>query len=262
MIGIIILFLFFAFIFFCILSVACTGSAWPGILIYAATAIITLAVSSNKDKKEKNKREAEEKAQDEYIKDNEIHCDIDYRYNNLVENIAIRFVVDNAKKTIYISETSSSFLSIPFSEIIGLEILTDSEVTGGVGRAIVGGALAGGIGAVAGAATAKKQINSYDFIIYRKSIETPSNRIYLIKTPTQTYSKFYTQAIQFAYDVNACIKAIIEQNKDNSVDQLSSTAKQEKTDIAQELRKFKELMDEGIITRDEFEQKKKKLLEL
>ena len=40
------------------------------------------------------------------------------------------------------------------------------------------------------------------------------------------------------------------------------TVKQSKTDVFEEVRKFKQLMDEGIITQEEFETKKKELLDL
>lgn len=68
---------------------------------------------------------------------------------------------DDQHKILYIKQRAYYF---PYSNIMGYHILERTETTtkkGGVGRAIVGGALFGGAGAVVGAATRKKQTVSH-----------------------------------------------------------------------------------------------------
>lgn len=68
---------------------------------------------------------------------------------------------DDQHKILYIKQRDYYF---PYSNIMGYHILERTETTtkkGGVGRAIVGGALFGGAGAVVGAATRKKQTVSH-----------------------------------------------------------------------------------------------------
>ena len=47
--------------------------------------------------------------------------------------------------------------------------MTDSKVTGGIGRAVVGGVLAGDVGAFVGAMTAPEKIVSYKIVIYKNN---------------------------------------------------------------------------------------------
>ena len=152
-----------------------------------------------------------------YITDNGVHIGVEYCYEssffknniNWYKGIAYRYIVDDKNKFVHILDKEGIGQAIPFREIIGCEIVTDSEVTGGVGRAIVGGVLAGEAGAVVGAVTAKNHIMSYKIVIYRSNIQTPTNEIELINEKKSTKDIDYTSAVAFANKVNASIKAII-----------------------------------------------------
>ena len=84
---------------------------------------------------------------------------------------------------------------------------------GGVGRAVVGGILAGGIGAVVGSVTAKKHITSYKILIFTSDIINPCITLVLINSKTKTNSTNYTKARTFAQNVYASITSIILTNK-------------------------------------------------
>lgn len=163
------------------------------------------------------KKALKEENTQNYIAENGVHIGAEYRYeseyykNNIswANSTAYRYIVDDKNSLVHILNKDSTVESIPFREIIGCEIMTDSEVTGGIGRAIVGGVLAGEAGAVVGAVTAKKHIMSYKIVIYRSNIQTPTNEIVLIKEKKSTKDADYTNAVSFASKVNASIKAII-----------------------------------------------------
>ena len=245
--------------FLCIvISVSVGGGSGLAIGLFVGLLIIAGAIGIARN----NARESEKKAQDDAIIEEKIHKDIDYCFKSTAGSVLTRYIVDNVNKKIYISNTSPVLTSIPFSEIIGCDILTDSEVTGGVGRAVVGGVLAGSAGAVVGATTAKKKITSYSIIIYKNTVDAPSETLSLINSETKTSDLDYKEAVKFSHNVSASIRAIIEQEKKASPNKESPLTDKPEMDNAQELRKYKELLDDGIITQEEFDAKKKQLLGL
>lgn len=130
--------------------------------------------------------------------------------NSNANAIWIRFIVDNVNRQIVITDDLQlTHQRIPFDNIIGCEVYTDSEVTGGVGRAIVGGVVSGGVGAIVGAATAKKHITLYQICIYTNDLTSPMIAIPLIQKKTPTKSWDYHFAVPFAQQVCASIKATI-----------------------------------------------------
>ena len=220
-----------------------------------------------------NNRDEEEKDQNAIIRKHNIHRDVDCSYRNSIGTINVRYIVDDVNKKVLISNTSSNFSAIPFSAIIGCEMLTDSEVTGGVGRAVVGGILAGGVGAIVGATTAKKKVKSYKVVIYTSSIKHSAYTINLIETEMSTSNVDYQNAVKFAADINASIKAIIEQNNratmnrtvQNQIpqnDEVRSITSASHDNKVQLLKEYKELLYSGILTQEEFERQKKDLLNI
>lgn len=188
------------------------------ILLFIGIIIVAFILHKSIDEPEiiATKALKEEDSQN-YIADNGVHIGAEYRYeseyykNNIswANSTAYRYIVDDKNSFVHILSKDGTGEAIPFREIIGCEIMTDSEVTGGIGRAIVGGVLAGEAGAVVGAVTAKKHIMSYKVVIYRSNIQTPTNEIVLIKEKKSTKDADYTNAVSFANKVNASIKAII-----------------------------------------------------
>lgn len=125
----------------------------------------------------------------------------------------ICFFVDETHLKVFVFSNQEDHYSIPFSEIIGCEIIADSKVTGGVGRAIVGGVLAGEAGAIVGAVTAKEYIMSYKVALYRNSTDSPRIDIDLIDKKTATNDTDFSAAVQFANNISATVKAIVYRNE-------------------------------------------------
>lgn len=166
-----------------------------------------------------------------------------------------------------------------FSDVSYCEYLIDQQTVtsiknNGVGRAVIGGLMFGGAGAVVGAVTAKDKIKE----------TTVSNRAGIkvtFKDGTNIYIPIFTgnplsanssqRSISYGGSSDSVDKMLQEfekiisysspsepvlkdtPQKDNSVNSGSSS---------KQLREYKSLLDDGIITQDEFDAKKKQLLNL
>jgi len=152
-----------------------------------------------------------------------------------------------------------------YSDIVDFELLEDGEsvTQGGLGRALVGGVLFGGAGAVVGGVTGKRKnkevCNSLKVKVTLRDINNPVVYISFLSAATKkdsfTYKTFYNSAheclsvLQLICDTQ---EAPVNNNGNNSV----------AGSVADEIKKFKNLLDEGILTQDEFDAKKKELLSL
>lgn len=151
---------------------------------------------------------------------------------------------------------------IKFCDLKGFSFFEDDrEVTknGGVTRAIAGGLIFGGPGAIVGAMTGKSKDISYtknmwisleisDAYENQHSVIIP----FIMMNKTKKNSLLYRELNTRVKEILIELENIIG-NKDNS---------NKKNDEADEIRKFKLLLDEGIITQEEFNEKKKQILNM
>lgn len=137
-----------------------------------------------------------------------------------------------------------------FDEVAGYESdapddLTVTEAKGGIGRAVIGAAVAGPVGAIVGAATAKTETRKGS-----RSKENVSIRFTLplgeTSLPTMVYPGGMTAFLK---------RCKVSQEKPRVTDQVTSST-------ADELLKFKQLLDMGAITEAEYNAKKAQLLGL
>ncbi len=141
-------------------------------------------------------------------------------FNKYSNRIQVRTDMKHKQIAICTILPSEKIDIIKFSDIIECQIIEDSNtiMKGGVGRAVVGGALAGGVGAVVGANTRASQnvTNSLQIRIVTKNV---SNSLYTINIITREISKSsdeYKDAMNFANKVYATITAIISKNNESS----------------------------------------------
>lgn len=151
-----------------------------------------------------------------------------------------------------------------FDDIIAFELLEDgnSITKGGTGRAIVG-SLFGGVGAIVGASTGKRKTKStctkLQIKITVNNMSTPAVYINLIVSETKTDGFIYKTAYSSAQNILSVLQVICENNKTLHETTSESTVV---TSSADEIIKYKNLLDQGIITQEEFDTKKKQLLSL
>ncbi|WP_143787313.1 SHOCT domain-containing protein, partial [Oenococcus oeni] len=127
----------------------------------------------------------------------------------------------------------------------------------GITRAVVGGALTGGTGAVVGAVTGGKQfsvVNKLAIQIFFKN-----NKDYqelFINKKMKTDSSQYKKIQEDFNRLSSKLDMIISTNSTADIKSPSSSNNPD------DLIKFKSLLDQGMITQEEFEAKKKEILGL
>ena len=173
----------------------------------------------------------------------------------LIDNSNKLFQVGNSP--IYKFDELMNFYS---EQVAGPTVVkTKTKKKGGLTRAVVGGVIAGPVGALVGAGTAGSVSTS------TQSTNIISKYYY----DTNTYSGYAKHEIlppkgfnEFAFH---CIN-----NRNNEInstkvnDRLNENSKllPEVDDAISEIKKYKQLLDDGLLTQDEFDKKKKELLKL
>jgi hypothetical protein len=151
---------------------------------------------------------------------------------------------------------------LPFSDLANFELNEDGETIskGGLGKAVAGGLLLGGVGAVVGGVTGKKKhkslVNSMYIRISLKNRWIKTLKIDLIKASTKKSSGIYKIAKQSADEIISTLEMISCNNESKTEIAVTTTT----SSPADEILKYKELLDMGAITQKEFNKKKKDLL--
>lgn len=173
--------------------------------------------------------------------------------------------VDEEKKLWYYDSKKAENPSLfRFDEIIDFELSEDGDTItkGGIGRAVAGGILLGGVGAVVGGITGKKktktEIRSINLrvslsneYISAISIECVPSGI-TCKSGSMTYNMYK----QTANDLVSLFDHMCSLAENNTNEISTSTTN------ADEILRYKQLLDCGAITQEEFDAKKAQLLGL
>lgn len=152
-----------------------------------------------------------------------------------------------------------------FKDVVEVELLEDGDTItkGGLGSAAIGGLLFGGVGAIVGGVTGGKKtkaiVNKLQIKITFNNFNSPVRVIDLLSVPTKSNSLIYNAAYEAANQIMSTF-AIIEQRKETANSMASIQVAQ--VSDADEIMKYKSLLDSGIITQEEFDFKKKQLLGL
>jgi len=147
-----------------------------------------------------------------------------------------------------------------YNDIVSFELLEDgnSVASGGLGRALVGGALFGGTGAIVGGVTGRKKTkefcNSLRLKVTINDISNPVVYINFLETRTKKDSFTYKTLANSAQECLSVFQLICDK-KNNEQSQTSG-------DVTDEIMKYKKLLDAGAITQEEYDMKKKELLNI
>ena len=145
-----------------------------------------------------------------------------------------------------------------FEDIIDYELLEDgdTQIKGGLGSALAGGLTFGSVGAVVGATIGKKKItpncSSMSIKITLNNMNHSVENINLLQMKVSKKAAAYNKAFEQAQEILSLLKLMTKQVVDENSQTMIS--------VADELLKLKELADIGVITLEEFENEKKKLL--
>lgn len=165
---------------------------------------------------------------------------------------------DQEKKCYILSDNlQEGVIETNYSDIIEFDLLEDgaSVSSGGLGRAVVGGLLLGGVGAIVGGITgSKKAKNICNKLVLKLTVKnhpTPTIFINFVIKEIKTKSKEYEYAYNQAQQCLSKLQLICNERDAGGLSTIS---------VADELLKFKQLLDMGVITQEEFDNKKHELL--
>ena len=175
-------------------------------------------------------------------------------------------IKSDTKQFQLLMENRYSKIFLP-KDLVDYEIRVDNEVVitsktktkKGVGKAVAGGLLFGEAGAIAGAVAGnskstttqtQKEIHHYSLVLKVNDLTKPSFIINI-------------DSVQIAEDVVTSLDILVGNTKKIVVEeavQPEAPKETTKLDKFDELKKYKELLDAGVITQEEFDAKKKELL--
>ena len=211
--------------------------------------IIGVAVYKNiSDKKREQQIEQEE----------QVLTDKGFDVVNKVTDINKQYslFVDDKNKQLSLYNTKTGIRQMfNYSDVVSFELKEDNNslISGRAGSAVVGGLLFGGLGAIAGASGSRKvsetSCNSMILHIVVNNMHNPNIEIPIIEKETKKDSEEYEMAVEKAQKIVSIMKLILEKNK---IEPNKNTT--------QELREYKQLLDDGIITEEEFNKKKNEIL--
>lgn len=147
-----------------------------------------------------------------------------------------------------------------YSDIINYELLEDGETIskGGLGSAVVGGVLFGGVGAIVGGTVGRKRTKQ-EITELKIKIVTKNNfcpELYIdflmtgkIKSGSFSHKLYHDNAQSILSALSVMVNTASEQNKTSF-------------SPADEIMKYKKLLDNDVISEEDFENKKNQLLKM
>ncbi len=154
----------------------------------------------------------------------------------------------------------SSDICLPFDAIVDYDVVENGNTVNkkGLGTAVVGGVLFGGAGALIGHSMGKKQMQEITDMYIKISTQITGYsvvRIKLISGRTKSNSFTYKAATKLAEEIMSLLATATSMvgNGDQS-DQAASLS------VADELMKLSQLLDSGVLTQQEFDEQKSRLL--
>jgi len=232
------------------------------LVVVVASAVIQIALTSNKRKKmESNLNSITDFSPSEKI----IGCD---------GNTGL--AIDEQQKKICLimcNGPSATNKIIPYKEILSVEILEDGTTvtktsrSSQIGSAAIGGLLFGGAGAVIGGLTGKTEtigkIGNVTLHIVINDIASPTHDVCFMNVEGKRTGIIYKQAIQNARYWKGIIEVLIKQaDSEERIKNETNQVTDYNGSTADEIRKLSELCDSGIISKEEFQNQKAKLLGL
>lgn len=173
-------------------------------------------------------------------------------------------LIDDESKQIIFKKGSQNSLPIKFSEILNYEIYENdsSVVKGTAGKALVGGLFFGLGGMIVGSSMKKSvqdNCNSLKLIIRINNINQPQILIDYISNVNYSKNSYTYKAMKDnLIEVCSTLEYIINKKDINEY----ANYNENKISLKQQIEELKEMLDEGLIGQDEYDQIKKQILKL
>ncbi len=194
------------------------------IIILVIVFAIIISVAQISTNKEKVSNSASSNAS--YMQDTGFCNDAEFGYDDLGFGNSAHVYVDNHnKKLMLVNGITNQRLVLNFKDILGMEFQEDGVHTNGVGRAVVGGALFGGAGAVVGAVTGKRTVQNIKIIMYINDVLNPRAEInFKHSSKIKCDSLTYKNIMNFENRLDATVRAIIANNENAQVESVQPSS--------------------------------------
>ncbi|WP_339280957.1 SHOCT domain-containing protein [Lysinibacillus sp. FSL P2-0066] len=183
--------------------------------------------------------------------------------------------LNTIKNVVFLSKTSSKydfkFILLPFKDILSVEIMVDgvsvtkTSRSSQLGGALVGGVLAGGIGAIiggtSGSKTTTEDVKQINLLITVNDVHNPIYIVNFFSSNVDTGLQItnHKDAMMVCKEWYGILTHIIK--ADNSSEKLpSNSTTSETVNMSDKLKELKQLNIDGILTDDEFNKQKQKIL--
>lgn len=181
--------------------------------------------------------------------------------------LAAKLYVDNTNKKWAVKELGeyTDIKIYNYEDLIDFELIEDGEskIKGGFGKALIGGVLGGSKGAIIGSSASRKiseTVSLLEIIIRTNDFNKPQYNITFIKGYSLPKDANYRRIYDEAQEVIGVLNFISSNGKVSNSVALENN--NQSVSNADELKKYKDLLDSGVITQEEFNAKKKQLLGL
>lgn len=278
-------------IIFFILTIIGADSDWTGLTAFLVLACLGMtiaraAIAAKKDKEEIMEKvvgELEEVVEVENLEVDRYYISADYKAVIIIDetNQKICFMENTVKGIDKFKNTSKDFnydyTLYKFNDLLETEILQDGETVtktsrgSQVGGALLGGVLAGGVGAIigglSGSTTSDQEFSKITLKVLMNDTQNPVKLIYFLDeiANVKKYDDRYKKANADSMDWHGVLKVIIQQvdKEDKKKYEQHKTVTINSTghfSVADELKKLSDLYKEGILSDEEFNEHKKKIL--
>lgn len=194
-----------------------------------------------------------------------------------IDNNTSIAIDENRKKVCLINFRNKQSRIFSYRDLLSSEIFEDGATVtktmrgSQIGGALVGTVLLGGVGTIIGGLSGKRKttgtVNKIDLRVTVNDTKNPVYEINFLSKETKKDKQMYQQAIQQARHWHGLIEVLIkradiEDNQKTNVDVTAPLIQQasQQSSVADEVKKLADLKASGVLTVQEFEQQKRKLL--
>lgn len=266
-------------VFFAVLLMANHGFIATVILVLSIFGGLLVGFKLTSDRGNGIKKEVEQKMKmviplDEKLEESKVYMAHDYESKIILDDVHKKvMVIENKLSNVAILSSTLSKYDFeanvfPYRDILSIEIyvdgasITKTSRSSQLGGALVGGILAGGVGAIIGGTTGTKttteNIKKIDLLITVNDIQKPIHAINFYSgdiDPTINSVGTAKTAMAICKEWYSILTHIIKQD-DKKIESDTDTH----NNIVQKLKELQELKVEGILTEEEFNTQKNKIL--
>lgn len=178
-------------------------------------------------------------------------------------------LIDETKQKMIFQKGRKISEAIFFSEITGYDVYEngESKVSGTAGKALVGGVFFGLGGMIVGSSMGRKisnQCKQLKLIIHISNLNCPQIVLSFVDKKCEKSSSAYRKKIENLQYVCSTLEYILNRKtlEESATQSKTKDISVEKTSNKEKLQELKEMLNEGLITEEDYEQKKKQIIGL